>query len=160
VHRVAYTGDPTPGGLPETKAAIDQNGDIQGLGRPRFVLTSLPLIGQAVARDKVKGLTVWRIEGVPRLQYRTTGIDSDGWMSHQATITKFKCNGRTAVRLRQNTKLFPAPQIVIVNGTWYRVRGKRTITINSCLLTLHVADTRVPGPEDSRNLGIIVDGFT
>jgi len=158
VHKVAYLADPTPGGLPETKATIGRDGYIHGLDRPRYVLSTLPLIGKPVARDKVKGLTVWRIDGTPRLQFRTSGVYPDGWMSHQATITKFKCDGQLSVALRQG-KLFSRPQIVIVNGRSYRVNGRRTITINGCRARIHVADTRVPGPEDPRELGIIVDGF-
>ena len=158
VHQVAYTADPTPGGLPETKATIGRDGYIHGLEQPRYVLSSLPLIGKPVARDKVKGLTVWRVDGTPRLQFRTSGIYPDGWMSHQAAIEKFKCLGHVTVMLRQG-KLFSKPQIVIVNGRSYRVNGQRTITINSCQARIHVADTRVPGPEDPRELGIIVDGF-
>ncbi len=158
VHQVAYAADPTPGGLPETKATIGRDGYIHGLDQPRYVLSSLPLIGKPVARDKVKGLTVWRVDGTPRLQFRTSGIYPDGWMSHQAAIEKFKCTGHMTVTLRPG-KLFPKPQIVIVNGTWYRVRGRRTITIKSCTATIYVAVTHVPGPEDPRELGIIVDGF-
>jgi hypothetical protein len=159
VHHVAYTADPTPGGLPETKATIDGNGFVHGLGRTSYVLTSLPLIGASIARDKVKGLTVWRIDGAPRLQFRTTGIYQDHWMGRQAAIRKFDCNGHTTVFLRQSHPLFPEPQIVIVNGAPYRVNGTRTITIKRCEVRIHVADTRVPGPEDPRELGIIVDGF-
>ena len=158
VQQVAYTADPTPGGLPETKATIGTDGYIHGLDRPRYVLSSLPLIGKPVVRDKVKGLTVWRVNGTPRLQYRTSGIYPDGWMSDQATVTKFKCNGRLSVTLRQG-KLFDNAQVVTVNGVPYRVSGKRTIAINACEAKIHVAETRVPGPEDPRNLGIIVDGF-
>jgi hypothetical protein len=159
VHQVAYTADPTPGGLPETKATIDGNGFVHGLGGTSYVLTSLPLIGASIARDKVKGLTVWRISGAPRLQFRTTGIYRDHWMGRQATIRKFDCNGHTSVYLRQSHQLFPEPQIVIVNGAPYRVNLTRTITIKRCEMRIHVAETRVPGPEDPRELGIIVDGF-
>jgi hypothetical protein len=159
VDRVAYTADPTPGGLPETKATIDRNGFVRGLGRTSYVLTTLPLIGASIARDKVKGLIVWRINGAPRLQFRTVGIYLDHWIGRQATIRKFDCNGHTTVYLRQSRHLFPAPQIVAVNGMPYRVDRKRTITVPGCVATVHVADTRVPGPNDTRNLGIIVDGF-
>jgi hypothetical protein len=159
VHRVADTADPTPGGLPETKATIDGNGFVHGLGGTSYVLTSLPLIGASIARDKVKGLTVWRISGAPRLQFRTTGIYRDHWMGRQATIRKFDCNGHTSVYLRQSHQLFPEPQIVIVNGAPYRVNLTRTITIKRCEMRIHVPETRVPGPEDPRELGIIVDGF-
>jgi hypothetical protein len=159
VHRVAYTADPTPGGLPETKATVDQRGYVRGIGRPRYVLSALPLIGKPTARDKVKGLTLWRVNGVPRLQHRTTGISTDHWIGRYATITKFDCRGHLSVLLRQSRSLFPDPQIVIVNGSWYRVRGKRTITVPGCVATITVPDTRVPGPEDPRNLGILVDGF-
>ena len=160
LQRVAYTGDPTPGGLPETRATIDYEGTIHGIGTPRYVLTSLPLIGTAVARDKAKGLNVWRVRGTPRLRYSTEGISADGWMGHSATITKHKCNGFTTVRLRQATTLFPEPQTVTINGQPYRVRGKRAITVPVCVAVIRVADTRVPGPDDLRNLGIIVDGFS
>jgi hypothetical protein len=107
----------------------------------------------------VKGLTVWRVSGTPRLQYRTVGISLDHWMSHQATITKFDCKAHVSVYLRQDPKLFSAPQLVIVNGRWYRLSGKRTVTVQGCIATIHVPDTRVPGPNDPRNLGILVDGF-
>jgi hypothetical protein len=159
VHRVAYTADPTPGGLPEKKATIDPDGYVHGLAPTRYVLTSLPLIGKSVVRDKVKGLTVWRVSGMPRLQYRTVGISLDHWMSHQATITKFDCKDHVSIYLRQDPKLFSAPQLVIVNGRWYRLSGKRTVTVQGCVATIDVPDTRVPGPEDPRNLGILVDGF-
>jgi hypothetical protein len=158
VHRVAYIGDPTPGGLPETKTTIDYEGSIHGLGMPKYVLTSLPLFGRPVARDKVKGLTVFRVRGTPRVRYVTKGIALDGWIGHDATITKHDCKGFTTVYLRRG-KVFPDPQIVIVNGKQYRVNGKRTITVPACVATIHVADTRVPGPDDPRELGIIVDGF-
>jgi hypothetical protein len=158
VQRVAYTGDPTPGGLPETRAIIDGNGYIQGLGRPRYVLTALPLIGKPVARDKVKGLTVWHIDGTPRLQYRTSGIYGDHWMGRKASIAKYECNGRTTITLRQGP-LFPDPQTVVVNGVPNRVKGTRTISVPACVVAIYVADTRVPGPDDARDLGIIVDGF-
>jgi hypothetical protein len=93
------------------------------------------------------------------LQFRTVGIYLDHWIGRQATIRKFDCNGHTTVYLRQSRHLFPAPQIVAVNGMPYRVNGKRTITVPGCVATVHVTDTRVPGPNDTRNLGIIVDGF-
>ncbi len=159
VRRVAYIGDPTPGGLPETKTAIDSEGRVHGLGMPEYVLTSLPLIGTAVARDKVKGLSVWRVRGTPRVQYVTKGISGDGWIEHDASITKHKCDGFTTVNLRQSTKLFPNAQLVIVNGKSYRVKDERAIKVASCTVVIHVPDTRVPGPEDLRNLGVIVDGF-
>lgn len=158
LHQVAYTADPTPGGLPETKAAIGRDGYITGLGSSHYVLTALPLIGKPVARDKVKGLTVWRVDGTPRLQYRTSGIYSDGWIGHAATVTKFQCSGHTTVTLRQG-KLFPHPQVVKVNGKGYLVHATRAIGVPACSVVISVPTTQVPGPEDPRELGIIVDGF-
>jgi 4-amino-4-deoxy-L-arabinose transferase-like glycosyltransferase len=160
VRRVAYIAEPTPGGLPETKTSIDHEGAIHGLGAAEFVLTSLPLIGARVARDEVKGLAVWRVRGTPRVQYVTKGISGDGWTEHDASITRYACNGSTTVHLRQSVHLFPGPQVVLVNGRRYRVKGKRAIEVPSCTMAIHVAETRVPGAEDLRNLGIIVDGFT
>ncbi len=159
VANVAYTAEPTPGGLPEAKATIDRNGYVHGLGAPRYVLTSLPLIGAPAARDKVKGLTVWKLHGPPRLQFRTSGIYGDGWTGSSASIARFACTGKTAVHLRQGG-LFAHPQAVLVNGVRYTVRGKRTIAARGCLVRIHVPVTRVPGPQDPRELGIIVDGFS
>lgn len=159
VANVAYTVDPTPGGLPETRAKIGRDGFIRGLGSPRYVLTSLPLVGAPAARDAVKGLTVWRLRGRPRLQYRTSGIYLDGWTGQNATIARFACKGMTTLHLRQGG-LFASPQVVVVNGAAYRVRGKRSIAVHACDLTIHVPVTRVPGPQDPRELGIIVDGFS
>jgi len=158
VANVGYTVEPTPGGLPETKATIDDRGFIHGLGSPRYVLTSLPLVGTPATRDKVKGLTVWRLNGAPRLQFRTAGIYGDGWTGASATIQKYACNGRLPVRLRQGA-LFAGPQRIVVNGTPYRVHGSRTITVHGCRAAIVVPVTRVPGGSDTRALGIIVDGF-
>ena len=158
VQQVAYTTDPTPGGLPETRAGIGRDGYVQGLGRPEYVLTTLPLIGRPVARDRVKGLTVWQVPGRARLQYRTTGVYADGWTGGRASIERFACTGRTTIDLRQG-KLFPRPQIVVVNGTRYRVRGERAVSVKSCSVSIEVPVTRVPGGTDTRRLGIIVDGF-
>jgi hypothetical protein len=157
VRRVAYIADPTPGGLPESKATIDRKGYIRGIDRTRYVLTGLPLIGTQVARDKLKGLTVWRLAGAPRLQYRTSGISGDGWTGGTAEIDRYACSGHTAVSLRQGG-LFHAPQIVRVNGRPYRVLRSRTIRIDACRVTL-TTPTAYGGPQDPRDLGIIVDGF-
>lgn len=157
IGRVAYTVDPTPGGLPETKATIDRNGFVHGLGTAPYVLSSVPLIGTPVARDTVKGLTVWRLHGPPRLQVRTSGIYADGWTGRRATITRFACNGHVTVFLRQG-KLFPKPQTVLVNGTPHRVSKHAAVTVPGCTATIVVPVTRVPGPSDTRELGIIVDG--
>ncbi|HVC85843.1 MAG TPA: glycosyltransferase family 39 protein [Gaiellaceae bacterium] len=159
VRQVAYTTDPTPGGLPEAHARIGRDGYVQGLGQPRYVLTTLPLIGQAVARDRIKNLTVWRIERRVRLAYRTEGVYADGWTGAHASIERFACPGSTTIHLRQG-KLFPQPQIVLVNGRSYRIAGTRAIQVRSCSATIDVPVTRIPGPADTRQLGIIVDGFT
>ena len=158
VHRVAYTTDPTPGGLPETHARTAADGYVLGLGEPRYVLTTLPLIGGAAARDRVKGLTVWQVDGRPRLRYRTAGIYPDGWTGADARIERFACEGSTTVLLRQGG-IFPAPQRVLVNGRAVTVRGRRAVTVPGCTVAIHVPVTRIPGPQDTRSLGIIVDGF-
>ena len=158
VQQVAYTADPTPGGLPETHATVGANGYVHGLGRPGYVLTTMPLIGSRAAVDRVKNLSVWRVHGVPRLQYRTTGVYADGWTGADATIRRFECGGSTGVRLRQG-KLFSKPQVVRVNGVAYRVDGTRLVRVHGCRVRIHVPETRVPGPDDQRQLGIIVDGY-
>ncbi len=158
VHQVAYTGDPTPGGLPETKATIDVRGYVHGLGRPSYVLTSLPLIGTVATRDNVKNLSVWRVRGTPRLQYHTSGVYADNWTGADAYVERYACGGSTTLRLRQG-KIFTATQVVVVNGTSYRVHGSRVLHLVGCRFTIHVPDTRIPGAEDTRSLGIILDGF-
>ena len=158
IRRVAYTVDPTPGGLPETHARTTADGYVLGLGAPRYVLTSLPLIGRAAARDRIKGLTLWQVDGRPRLRYRTAGIYPDGWTGADARIVRFACEGSTTVLLRQGG-IFPAPQRVLVNGRAVTVRGHRAVTVPGCTVAIHVPLTRIPGPQDTRSLGIIVDGF-
>jgi hypothetical protein len=160
IHTVAYTADPVPGGLPQSRARIGHDGFVVGMGRPKYVLTSLPLIGRAVARDRVKGLTVWRTGGsVPRLQYQTTGIYGDNWTGPSARIERHACTGSTPLRLRQGS-LFTAPQVVFVNGRRVVVDGSRTVRVPSCTVEIHVPHTRIPGTQDPRELGIIVDGFS
>jgi hypothetical protein len=157
IGHVYDTHDPTPGGLPEMRVHVTGGGAFAGMGRPRYVLTSLPLIGHAVARDTVKGLTVWRLVQPPHLAYRTVGIYGDGWTGGTAEIDRYACNGHTSLSLRQG-KLFHEPQVVRVNGRPYRVQGRRTIRVNACRLTLETP-TVFAGPQDPRELGIIVDGF-
>ena len=159
IDQVAYTAEPTPGGLPETRVAFGSDGYLRGLGHPRYVLTSLPLIGKPVARDAVKRLTVWRVHGAPRLSYRTTGVYADGWTGRQARVDRYACHGKTTLHLRQG-KLFAAPQTVILNGTAYRVATRRAVTVSSCHVQISVPVVRVPGGGDERALGIIVDGFS
>ena len=156
---VAYTVEPTPGGLPEARVAFARGGYIRNVGEPRYVLTSLPLIGKPVARDPVKNLTVWRVHGSPRLAYRTSGVYADGWTGQQARVDRFACHGKTTLHLRQG-KLFSAPQTVILNGTAYRIATKRAVTVASCHVRISVPVVRVPGGGDERALGIIVDGFS
>ena len=75
-------------------------------------------------------------------------------------VTRLKGdNGAMPPYIHLGGKLFNSPQVATVNGVPYRVSGTRTIAINACKAKIHVAETRVPGPEDPRNLGIIVDGF-
>ena len=158
VRRVGYTAERTPGGLPETRVTVDRRGFVHGLGSPRYVLTSLPLIGTRAARDGLKRLAVYRVSGRPRLAYATTGIYPDGWTGQQAHVSRYACEGKTALRLRQG-RLFTRAQTVIVNGTSYRVLGDRTIRVASCEVQIFVPTTRVPGNGDERQLGIIVDRF-
>ena len=103
--------------------------------------------------------SLWRVVGIPRLAYRTSGVYADGWTGRMATIDRFACSGRTTVRLRQG-RLFAAPQIVILNGMWFRVRKARAVTLPTCHVSVFVPETRIPGGGDDRQLGIIVDGFS
>jgi hypothetical protein len=157
IARVYDTHDPTPGGLPEKPVRLTSGGAIAGMGQPRYVLTSLPLIGRAVARDKVKGLTVWRLARPPHLAYRTVGISGDGWTGGAAEIDRYACNGHTTVSLRQGS-VYHEPQVVRVNGRPYRVQGTRTIHVSACRIKLETP-TVFGGAQDPRELGIIVDGF-
>ncbi|MDX6451155.1 MAG: hypothetical protein QOH16_1204 [Gaiellaceae bacterium] len=158
IGRVYDTHDPTPGGLPERRVDITSGGAITGMGDPRYVLTSLPLIGRAVARDAVKGLTVWRLAQPPHLSYRTVGIAGDGWTGRTAEIDRYACNGHTTVSLRQGG-VYHEPQVVRLNGRPYRIQGTRAIRVDACTIRLETP-TVFGGPQDPRELGIIVDGFT
>jgi hypothetical protein len=99
------------------------------------------------------------VNGEPRVQYRLRGIYPDGWTGRTATIERYACNGSTTLRLRQGA-IFDGPQTVLVNGVSYRVRGKRAVRVADCTVTITVPVTKVPGPADPRELGIIVDGFS
>jgi hypothetical protein len=61
------------------------------------------------------------------------------------------------VSLRQGN-VFHEPQVVRVNGRPYRVQGTRTIRLDACRVRLETP-TVFGGPQDPRELGIIVDGF-
>jgi hypothetical protein len=129
---------------------------------------SLPLVGKAVARDRVKGLTVVEPAGPLRLAYAVTGTYGDGWSGPTATYRNYRCEGGTlAVTVESDPSLFRRSQTIVARvdgrvaarGSIPRL-GESTIVVplerdavGRCVVDFTVSPTAVPGPDDARRLG-------
>jgi hypothetical protein len=158
-------GPPAPGGLPSRPARVDPDtGTIVGASRADYVLTdeSVHLAGQRVGGDPGRQLVLYRVGGPLRIAWSTTGIDPDSWSGPEATYTRYACDGGSvSVQLVRDDTLFPFAQLVQANGRTFVVRGtKLRITVplvaenGRCTAAFDIRPTKVPGPDDTRRLGI------
>ncbi|HEY6030943.1 MAG TPA: glycosyltransferase family 39 protein, partial [Gaiellaceae bacterium] len=160
IRRVYDLGPAAPGGLPSMAVHVDRlTGRLAGAGTADYALTddSVHLAGRLIGADPGRQLDLYRLSGPLRLAWTTGGVYPDGWSGPAATYTRFDCRGGTVRALvEQDPTLFPGPQTV--NGV--RVRGSRWISAplrpraGRCTAVFRVTPTRVPGPQDSRLLGI------
>jgi glycosyltransferase involved in cell wall biosynthesis len=160
---------PSMGGLPETRLTQRGDGVLLANGAPvrhAYVLTeeSVPLAGQVVARDQLRGMVVRRTDGPMRIGYRVTGLyPNDTWSGKRVTYTRLRCTGGevTAVMLR-DPNLIQQPQTVRAAGRSVVLRTKDETTLTAplrpangvCRVAFTVTPTAVPGPADPRVLGV------
>jgi hypothetical protein len=174
VGRVLYLHAPTGGNLPETKVVPDANGVFPV--RARWVLTdsSVELAGKVVGRDDRRGMLLLRVDGPVRTTTRVTGLyPSDTWSGRRATYTRLRCSGGSVTAFLQgDPSLFERPQTVtarvggqVVARTKVAVAGETPLRVplrargGRCTVVFAVSPTAVPGPKDTRVLGVHFNRF-
>lgn len=188
VRRVYYLHDPVPGALPQGPVSVDlEDGVLRDLeGDPieaPLLLTddSLPVAGTPIARDRTKGLVVYRLQPPAGVTGTTDGVYPDLWSEPSFTYTGFRCAGDTLrVRLAADPNLFRHPRTQTVTA---RVDGQVVATARvspeveetpmtvplpgagrRCTVQFRVSPTAVPArvhetSQDTRRLGIRVLGL-
>ena len=149
-------GDPTPGGLPETKVRISRLTGAVTLpdGRPvtdRYLVadSSFEPDGTPIARDKGWGITLWRIRPPLVSAVRVDGLyPNDTWSGKRVAWLRRRCvPGRLSVSLSSDASLFLGPQTVVARLPGGRVLGRvRFAPQKGAVLSLPVA----PRPGTSR----------
>ncbi len=187
--RVLYTGDPTPGGIGETRVTLGSDGVYRGpdgapVRAPYALLDgSVTPDGTVVARDDLLGTTLWRLTGPLSSTTRVTGLyPNDTWSGRTVTWKRLRCEpGRLVVSLRSDPSLFTEPQVMRAVTTWsgggarsstrLEPDGRAALRIpvapaadGSCVVAFTVDPTAVPaevipGSGDDRVLGAHFDAF-
>ncbi len=179
---IYFIGGATPGGLAETEVAIDEaTGEIRTKDgqrlEPRYVLTEdvISPDGIVLARDPGLGITLWRVSGP--LVATATRVDGlypgDTWSGRSVTWTRERCRGGTlTVSLSSDPQLYDDVQVVTAFEAG-KVVGRRRIqpigtaelrvrptpVRGTCRVVFRVAQTKVPGGGDDRQLGAHFNTF-
>jgi dolichyl-phosphate-mannose-protein mannosyltransferase len=170
-----YTsGGPMDGGLPETPVIVDdRTGEVRrsddgSVVRARYALTdgSVSLDGEPVAVDRRLGLTVYRTNGPLISTTRVTGVYNDQWSGPEVTYRRMLCRGGSLrVTVEGDPGLSEKPQTVVAHSGSRRVvatvPARELVTLvvplepqaGVCNVRFTVSPTKVPGPEDMRELG-------
>ncbi len=174
VGSVYTSGGPMDGGLPETPVLVDeQTGEVRRSNggtvvRARYALTdgSVSLDGEPVAVDERLGLTLYRTNGALISTTRVTGVYNDQWSGPEVGYERMRCRGGTLrVTVEGDPGLSEKPQTVVATGGSRRVvavvppRELVTLVVplepraGVCSVRFVVSPTKVPGPQDMRELG-------
>ena len=154
---VYYVTDPTPGGLPETRVRIDpRTGRVTLPGgaavRDRFLLadSSFEPDGEALARDKGWGVTLWRVNPPLVSAVRIDGLyPNDTWSGKTVTHLRRRCApGRLTVSLSSDPSLFLERQTVLARSNGAIVGRVRLRPEGRAVLSVPVSPT--PGTTDCR----------
>ena len=186
---IYYVGKPTPGGLPETEVTIDRETGAVTFpdGSPvtdRYLLADSsfePDGGQAIARDRGWGITLWRTKPPLVSAVRIDGLyPNDTWSGKEVTYIRRRCvPGRLAVAISSDGSLFLRPQTIVARSGGREVGklllppgARRTMRLalepggetGDCRVDFTVAPTEVPsrvtpGSEDDRELGAHFNRF-
>ena len=187
VRDVLYLHDPVPGGLPQTPVAVDPEDGVlrDPEGNPveaRFLLTddSLPIAGTPMARDRRRGMVVYRLRQPAGVTGTTEGVYPDLWSEPTFTYTGFRCGDETLrVRLASDPNLFFGKVQTVTASSGGRVLARRRVSQDvdetvmnvplsgdggRCTVSFRVTPSAVPAEvrsqsEDTRRLGIRVLGL-
>ena len=170
---VYTSGGPMDGGLPETAVTVDaRTGELRradgSVVRATYAYTdgSVALDGEPVAGDERLGLTLYRTNGPLISTTRVTGVYNDQWSGPEVTYRRVRCRGGTlTVALEGDPGLFDEPQTVTATGGARRVVAtvpprqvvRLAVPLRSvggvCRVRFEVSPTKIPGPDDGRELG-------
>ncbi len=171
---VYTSGGPMDGGLPETAVTVDDGtGEVRrtddgSVVRARYALTdgSVSLDGEPVAVDRRLGLTVYRTNGALISTTRVTGVYNDQWSGPEVGYERMRCRGGTLrVTVEGDPGLSEKPQTVVATSGSRRVvatvPARELVTFvvplepraGVCNVRFTVSPTKIPGPEDMRELG-------
>src|SRR3984893_17167845 len=160
---------PSMGGLPETPVTQRADGVLLAAGKPvrhAYVLSEegVPLAGDVVARDKLKGMALRRTDGLVRIGYHVQGLyPNDTWSGKRVTYTRLRCTGGVVTaQLRRDPNLISRPQTVRADGRSVTFRSNDDAALavplhprnGVCSAVFTVTPTAVPGPADPRVLGV------
>jgi hypothetical protein len=154
---VYFVTDATPGGLPETRATIDpKTGEVTlPDGRPvldEYLLadSSFEPDGEALARDKGWGVTLWKVNPPLVSASHIEGLyPNDTWSGPTVTYMRRRCEpGRLTVTLSSDANLFLEPQTVVARSNGRSVGRVRLSPEGRSLLSVPVAPA--PGAEECR----------
>lgn len=150
VGQVYYTRQPTDGGIHERHVAFGRRDhlgrtDDGKLVQPRYLLADSGVTpdGVAVARDRMLGMTVWKLRG-PLIQTTSvTGLyPHDSWSGKHVVWTRRRCRGGSlVVTLNSGPELFSGPNRVVAE-----VGGKR---FSATIPRLGLTKMRIPLSPDT-----------
>ena len=172
---VFYPDAPMEGGLASTKVTLDRRtGVLRGAPDVPFVLTdgSAELVGDIVAKDGPRNVFLYRVERPLRQAAVVEGLHAaDTWSGPSVTYTRFACDGgAVAVALQSDVALYQEPSRVQVLGTNVSAMvppdGQAHVLVaplksvgGRCLARFAISPTKVPGPNDPRELGLHFNSF-
>jgi hypothetical protein len=173
VREVYVLHDPMPGGLPERPASFHlRSGFFTSGGHPiragyALVDTSVEPVGHLVARDRRKGVAVYRLAGPLRQAELVNGIYPDTWSAPHVLYVRRGCTGGTLTAVLQgDASLVRRTQTVAARVLGGRARSvsvrpgsQRTFVVplprrSICRVDFDVSPSAVPGAGDRRRLGI------
>ena len=186
---VYYLDRPTPGGLPETPVSIDP--DTGAVTFPdgshvddEYVVadSSFEPDGEAVAKDKGWGITLWRVDRPLVSAVHIDGLyPNDSWSGKDVTYVRRRCEpGRLAVAVSSDGSLFFEPQVIVARSQGKVVsrlrlqpgtRGSMRMALEpdpatgECRVDFTVTPTAVPAEvtggesSDDRELGVHFNRF-
>jgi hypothetical protein len=181
VRRVYDVGAKMGGGMPEIPVSVRRQDGLltrADTGEPiraPYVLTddSFAVVGTPIARDRARGMVLYRVTPPVRSTRRIIGLYDDGWSQPTLTWTQAGCRGGTLrVALHGDASLFPNGQTVVARGARVvRARvpkdGETTLAVPvgpSCTVIFRVSPTVRPsdvvaGSNDTREVGTHFDRF-
>ena len=188
VERVLYTGEPTPGGINETRVARSPgDGRLLAAGVPvrapyALLDGSVTPDGEVVARDEGTGIALWRLTGPLSSRSTTTGVYGDTWSGPRVTWRLLRCEpGALTVTVHSDPSLVERPQTLyarsrgpaltafdatVVPPTAERTAVRIPVAPRDgvCTVDFEVTPTAnpskvVPGSTDDRELGLHFDAF-